>query len=155
MFPLGGNVLATIFVMTRSICFAQGFDVAAESSRQQHPHSYIFSSATYKKYGILMSWNKQQWEQRIRSLCTDNAHIAWTAHARHQMRERQVSMDMAIDVLTKGSIRLQPETDIKTGHVVCRMERFCAGHHLAVCVAMTSETSMRCTIVTVIKCRRA
>lgn len=152
---LGGNVLATGFVMTRLICFAQGFDVAAKSLRWQYPNTYIFKYLTYKKYGILMSWNKQQWEQRIRSLCADYAHIAWTAHARHQMRDRQVSMGMAIDVLTKGSIRLHPETDIKTGHVVCRMERFCAGHHLAVCVAMPCETSVRCIIVTVIKCRRA
>lgn len=152
---LVGNVLATVFVMTRLICFAQGFDVAAKSLRWQHPHTYIFKRSIYKKYGILMSWNKQQWEQRIRSLCADDAPIAWTAHARIQMRERQVSMGMAIDVLTKGSIRLPPETDIKTGHVVCRMERFCAGHHLAVCVAMPCEASMRCIIVTVIKCRRA
>jgi hypothetical protein len=102
-----------------------------------------------------MPWNKQQWQQRIRFICANNAHIAWTAHARHQMHERQVSMDMAIDVLTKGNIRLQPEIDIKTNHLVCRMERFCAGCHLAVCVAMPSETSMRCIIVTVIKDRRA
>lgn len=100
-----------------------------------------------------MPWNKQQWERHIRCLCAENANIAWTAHARQQMRNRQISMDMAIDVLTKGSIRLEPEVDVKTSHLVCRMERFCAGHHLAVCVAMPSEASARCIVVTVIRIR--
>jgi hypothetical protein len=104
---------------------------------------------------MLMSWSKQQWEQRIRVLCADNANIAWTVHAREQMRDRQISMEMAVDVLTKGSIRLQPEVDLKTNHLVCRMERFCAGNHLAVCVAIPTETSARCIIVTVIKSRRS
>lgn len=100
-----------------------------------------------------MSLSKQQWEKRIRALCVDNANIAWTMHAREQLRERKISMEMAMDVLTKGSIRLEPEIDIRTSHFVCRMERFCAGHHLAVCVAMAPEKSARCVIVTVIRGR--
>ena len=91
----------------------------------------------------MTSWSKQQWEKRIRTLCADNANIAWTMHAREQMCHRKISMEMAIDVLTKGSIRLEPEVDIKSSHLVCRMERYCVGHHLAVFVALASETSAR------------
>jgi hypothetical protein len=60
-----------------------------------------------------LAWRKQQWAQRIKAICADNANIAWTMHARKQMRDRQISMEMALDVLTKGSIRLQPEVDLK------------------------------------------
>lgn len=96
-----------------------------------------------------MAWGKLQWQSRIRVLAANNANIAWTEHA--QMQRRLISMDMALDLVSKGSIHIEPERDICTNHIVCRMERFCAGKHLAVCVALESESSSRCIVVTVME----
>jgi len=98
-----------------------------------------------------MAWTQLQWQTRLRTLASDHSNIAWTDHARMQLRCRDISMDMAIDVISKGSIHMAPELDIRTGHTVCRMERFCAGKHLAICVALESQTSSRCIIVTVME----
>ena len=55
---------------------------------------------------------------------------------------------MAFDVLRKGKILLEPEPDIKTGHMVCRMERFTAGSPIAVVVACENENALDCIVVT-------
>ena len=95
-----------------------------------------------------MGWGKRDWEKLIRTIAADTSQVAWTFHAKQQMRQRHISMAMAIDVLQKGIIRLEPETDIKTGHTICRMERFCAGEKIAVCVALESRQARSCIVVT-------
>ena len=60
-------------------------------------------------------------------------------------------MEMAVDVISKGSIQIEPEVDIRTAHTVCRMERFCAGKHVAICVALESQIATKRIVVTVME----
>lgn len=95
-----------------------------------------------------MIWNKLDWEKRIHFLAQDESCIAWTKHAGRQMRQRHISLSMTLDVLRRGTLRREPETDIRTGHVVCRMEYFCSGVEIGVCVALQSATASGMIVVT-------
>lgn len=48
-------------------------------------------------------------------------------------------MTEVFECLRQGSIQLVPEEDMKTGHLVCRMERYVAGRNLAICAALDDE----------------
>lgn len=52
------------------------------------------------------------------------------------MRARKVFQDEVLECLRLGKVMLQPEEDIKTGHLICRMERYTCGRNIAVCVAL-------------------
>jgi hypothetical protein len=55
---------------------------------------------------------------------------------------------MVIDVLRLGSLHRIPEPDIKTGDMVCKMERYVAGQHIAAIVALEYESASDCVVVT-------
>lgn len=97
-----------------------------------------------------MAWSKKQWETHIRGCCQDTSNIAWTKHAKTRMRERKITMAVALDILRNGTIKLEPEPDIKTGHMVCRIERYCAGSTIALSVALEEEGATTCIVVTAI-----
>ncbi|MFC4297627.1 DUF4258 domain-containing protein [Castellaniella hirudinis] len=96
-----------------------------------------------------MVWNKRDWEKRIRDLARDPSCIVWTKHAGRQMRQRHISLPTVLEVLRRGTLWREPETDIRTGHVVCRMEYFCAGMEIGVCVALQSAAAPGMAVVTV------
>ncbi len=57
-------------------------------------------------------------------------------HTKDQMKLRKVLIDEVFECLQQGVIHMPPEEDIKTGHLVCRMERYVCGRHLAVLVSL-------------------
>lgn len=95
-----------------------------------------------------MPWSKRQWETHIRKLSKYSDNVYWTRHAEQQMRKRHITKAVALDVLRAGVINLEPEPDIKTGHITCRMERFCAGVNVAIVVALEGEGARECIVVT-------
>lgn len=95
-----------------------------------------------------MAWNKRDWERWIRRLAKNSGCIKWSIHAQKQMRARNITMPIALDVLRNGVIQREPEVSIKTGFHECRMERFCAGRNLAVIVAIEKEKAPTCLVVT-------
>ncbi|MGB7196121.1 MAG: DUF4258 domain-containing protein [Collimonas pratensis] len=95
-----------------------------------------------------MSTSKHQWEKLIRGIAQDTARISFSRHALGQMRARKITLSMALDVLRKGKIELEPEVDMKTGHTCCRMERYTAGKAVAVVVACEDEHAPDCIVVT-------
>jgi hypothetical protein len=95
-----------------------------------------------------MHYSKQDWEKKIRNIARDSMRISFSRHALGQMRARKITQPMALDVLRKGRIFLEPEPDIKTGHTLCRMERFTAGCPVAVVVACEDERAVDCIVVT-------
>jgi hypothetical protein len=97
-----------------------------------------------------MPWSKRDWERHIRTLAKTDRCIRWTEHVKKQMRTRHITFDAAMDVLTKGVIHLEPEPDIKTGDMICRMERFVAGRPLAICAALKEEGATKFFVVTAI-----
>ncbi|HEU0230156.1 MAG TPA: DUF4258 domain-containing protein [Burkholderiaceae bacterium] len=95
-----------------------------------------------------MALNKAGYERRIHELARDSASITWTEHAKQQMRRRHITMSVVLDVLQRGIIHKEPEPDIKTGHMKCTIERFCAGRPTAAVVALESESASSCFVVT-------
>ena len=89
-----------------------------------------------------------QWETLIRHLATDSGNILWTRHAVIRMRERHITRLHVLDVLQNGAIRREPESDLKTGHIQCRMERVVAGRNLGVVLALDGESASAGLVVT-------
>lgn len=80
--------------------------------------------------------SKIQLQRHIRQLAKDTARVFITRHARDRMKERTVLQDEVLECLRLGVIALTPEPDLKTGHLVCRMQRYVCGRNLAICVAL-------------------
>ena len=74
---------------------------------------------------------------RVTAKLTEN--IFLTQHSKARMKSRKVLLDEVYDCIRQGVIRLTPEEDMKTGHLVCRMERYVCGRNLEVCVALDDD----------------
>lgn len=61
---------------------------------------------------------------------------------------------LVFDVLQKGLIKRQPEIDMVTGYLKCRMERFVAGRELAIVIAVENGSATKGVVVTAIAVRR-
>ncbi len=89
-----------------------------------------------------MSLNRlslQQLQRHIRSHAACTERVVLTAHARKRMAERKVSMAEVFECLRRGSLRTPPEQDLKTGHLVCRMNWWGAERDLTTCVALSDD----------------
>lgn len=95
-----------------------------------------------------MTYSKRDWEKLIRKMTLDASKVFFSNHALKQMKDRKITQPMAFDVLRKGVIHAEPELDIKTGHLKCRMQRFTAGKSVAIVVACEDEKAIDCIIVT-------
>jgi hypothetical protein len=92
--------------------------------------------------------SKSQLEQHIRQVVKDDtARIVFMHHARIRMKERRITMPMALDCLRSGRILLTPEPNILYGTTECRMQHYSAGRHIGLVVAV-SETDPGLIIVT-------
>lgn len=98
-----------------------------------------------------MAWSKRDWEKLVKQIAKDSANVSWSTHAQQQMRRRHITFAMALDVLCHGVIQKEPEPDIRTGNMICRMERYCAGNDLGICVALHSELATEMIVVTAIR----
>lgn len=80
----------------------------------------------------------------------DTANVFFSEHVLKQMKDRKITRPMVLDVLRKGNIPMEPEPDIKTGHMKCRMQRFTAGKSVAIVAACEDEDATECVVVTAI-----
>lgn len=80
-----------------------------------------------------------QLQQHIRRTSIKTELVFVSKHARTRMKERKVTFDEVLECLRQGSIRKPPEEDLKTGCLICRMERYTAGRNLAACVALDDD----------------
>ena len=83
--------------------------------------------------------SKVQLQRHIRQVAKDTSRVVITRHARGRMRERTVLQDEVYECLRLGVIGLTPEPDLKTGSLVCRMERYVCGRNIATCVALDDD----------------
>lgn len=93
--------------------------------------------------------SKHQLERFIRAHALDSHRIAFTAHARKQMRARKVTDAMVLETLRMGCIHLTPEPDMKFTGLKCRMERLVSGVRVGAVVYVEHPTPLL-TVVTVI-----
>ena len=83
---------------------------------------------------------RTQLEKHIQSTAANTSNVFFTAHARRDsMAKRKVSDAEVYECLRGGRIFLEPEEDMKTGHLICRMECYGASRHLAVVVALDAS----------------
>ena len=85
------------------------------------------------------SFKKQstpQLQRHIRDVAKTTERIFLTVHAQVRMKKRKILQGEVYECLRLGLIRLTPEEDMKTGHLVCRVERYICGRNLEVCVAL-------------------
>ncbi len=80
-----------------------------------------------------------QLAKHIRTVSKTTENVLLTFHARSRMRQRGVLDAEVYHCLRNGRIILNPEEDLKTGHLICRTEYCVAGRNLAVCVALDDE----------------
>ena len=95
-----------------------------------------------------MAFSKRDWEKLIRGIAVNESRINFSKHALKQIKARNISNLSVVDVLRKGNILMEPEPDIKTGHTVCRMERFTTGKPITVAVAVEDSRAIDCIVVT-------
>jgi hypothetical protein len=92
--------------------------------------------------------SQPQLERLIRQRAKeDTASFVFTHHARVRMRQRNITMPMALDCLRNGRIFSTPEPNSVFGTTECRMQHYVAGRHIALVVAV-SETDPDLFIVT-------
>jgi hypothetical protein len=81
-------------------------------------------------------------------LAADSVNVFFTRHAELRMKERHITRLQVLEVLRHGVIRREPEPDLKTGHIQCRMERMLAGRDLAVVLALDGPSAMAGIVIT-------
>lgn len=86
-------------------------------------------------------FSKAQLQRHIRKAALQTINVTITRHARSRMRERHITNAMLFDVLKGGSIKNEPEPDMRHSGIKCQMERYSAGMNIAaiVNVEMPSE----------------
>lgn len=77
-----------------------------------------------------------QLQAHIRTVSSDSTRVAFTKHALVRMKQRQITRDMALEVLRKGRMIRARERNLAKGSIECRMEKFLAGRDLAIVVAL-------------------
>ncbi len=95
-----------------------------------------------------MPSSKRDWEKLVRQIAKDEENVFFSTHAEARMRQRKITRLIALEVLRKGNINSEPEPDIKTAHTKCTLERFVAGVHIAIVVALENINSTSCLVVT-------
>jgi hypothetical protein len=55
------------------------------------------------------------------------------------VKERQITTPCVVEVLRHGRMKRPAEPDIKTGNLVCRLDRYVAGHDIGVVVAIDDD----------------
>jgi len=98
---------------------------------------------------LFKSMSQSQLQKHIRSVAKDTGLVRLTRHALARMQEYSVLADEIYHCLQGGKILQTPEEDMKTGHLVCRMECYGASKNLAVCAAL-DEADPAVIVVTVI-----
>lgn len=90
-----------------------------------------------------------QLERHIRGLASETACIAITSHAKQRMRQRKVIAAEVFQCLQAGRLMSQPEEDLTTGWLKCRMECYGSSRNLSV-VAAIEDQEPTVIVVTVI-----
>lgn len=92
--------------------------------------------------------SKHQWETLIRHMAVDSGNVYFTRHALARMRQRHITRLQVMEVLRQGLIRREPEPDLRTGYLQCRMERVIAGRSLAVVFALEGLSAVSGLVIT-------
>lgn len=92
-----------------------------------------------KKPKKLADQSQAQQEAYVHQQARDTNNIVFTNHAMRRMKERKISTPCVVEALRKGLMKRPAEPDLKTGMLICRLERFVAGRDIKVAVAVDDE----------------
>ncbi len=88
---------------------------------------------------MISKLSKPQLQAYVHRVAGDSARLAFTDHALLQMKRRDITRDMAIEVVRRGRLNRTPEPNRAKGNIECRMEHFLTGRDLAVIVAVSDD----------------
>ncbi len=90
-------------------------------------------------YDVFGRKSVPQLEKHIRLVARQTSSIVILPHAKTRMRTRKVTVHEVYEVLRQGCMHRPPEPNRAKGSLECRMERYVAGRHCAVVVALSDE----------------
>jgi hypothetical protein len=93
-------------------------------------------------------------EKLLKEIAKDSKRIHFTFHCLSRMKERGITRALVFEVLHRGLVKREPETDMNTGYLKCRVERFVAGRELAIIVALENDSATKGIVITAIDVRR-
>ena len=88
---------------------------------------------------MLDKLSKSQLQTLIRTVSRDSSRVGFTKHVLTRMKERQITRDMAVEVLRKGLLIREPEPNLVKGSIECRMEKFMTGRDIGIVVALSND----------------
>jgi Domain of unknown function (DUF4258) len=88
---------------------------------------------------MLDKLSNSQLQSHIRTVSGDSTRVAFTNHALVRMKARQITRDMALEVLRKGRLIQSPESNIAKGSIECRLEKFVTGRDIAIVAALSDS----------------
>jgi Domain of unknown function (DUF4258) len=88
---------------------------------------------------MLDKLSNSQLQTLIRTVSRDSSRVAFTDHALLRMKKRQITRDMALEVLRKGLLIREPEPNLAKGNIECRMEKFMTGRDIGIVVALSDD----------------
>ena len=78
--------------------------------------------------------SRPQIQQHIRRAAQESINVTITQHASVRMRERAITNAMLFDVLRRGLLNREPESDLRHSGLTCLMERYIAGANIGALV---------------------
>lgn len=94
------------------------------------------------------NFGKRDWETLIRHIAGNSGNVFFTRHAEQRMKQRHITRSQVLETLRLGVLRLEPEPDLKTGDVRCRMERLIAGRKIGAVLAVDGPDASSGVVVT-------
>lgn len=90
-------------------------------------------------YDAFAKKSTAQLSRHIRGVAKNTASVIITVHASARMKKRKVGSQEVYECLQQGGIVREPEPNMEKGSLECLMERYVAGRHLGVIVALCDE----------------
>jgi hypothetical protein len=85
----------------------------------------------------------------VRKLALNTANIQWRVHAQQRMVERDITDEMALDVLRSGDLKGEIEQGDRPGELKVKMVRAIKGRPREVGVVVVVVNSVRLRVITV------
>ena len=92
-----------------------------------------------KKSKKLVDLSLAQQEAFVHRQAQDTQNIIFTHHVLKRMKQRQITTPCVVEVLRQGRMKRPGEPDIKTGNLVCRLDRYVAGRDIGVVLAIDDD----------------
>jgi hypothetical protein len=85
----------------------------------------------------------------VRKLALNTANIQWRVHAQERMVERDITDEMALDVLRRGDLKEEIKPGDRPGELIVKMVRVIKGRSREVGVVVVVVNNVKLRVITV------